>query len=143
MSEREEIAEHIRETENHLMNEMKLMLVQTTSPSQDTLQHEQHRFLQGIFDELIQGNDSSPKLVIQKGLEAFSKVETKTFVIRNILESVKGGKSLSQTLKDYYDLGLTGVNPEQTQLRLDRPEPKDGVFLLGLLKPLRRSGESF
>jgi hypothetical protein len=41
MSEREEMAEHIREAENQLMNKTKLMLVQTTSPSQDALQHEQ------------------------------------------------------------------------------------------------------
>jgi hypothetical protein len=141
MSELEEIAEHIREAENQLMNETKLMLVQTTSPPQDALQHEQHRFLQGVVDELIQGNGSSPRLVIQKGLEAFSKVEAKAFVIWNILESIKGGKSLSQTLKDYYDLGLTEVNPEQTPLGLHRPEPKDSVFLVGLLKTFKTVGE--
>ena len=78
--------------------------------------------------------------MIQRGLEAFSKVEAKAFVIRNILESVKGGKGLSQTLKDYYDLGLTEVKPEQSQPALDRTEPKDGVFLIGLWSSFKAIG---
>lgn len=132
MSEAQEMAEQIKYTEAQLHREVSAMTVETSCPAQKALQTEQQEFLHSVLKKLELNGNFSPKLVIQKGLDAFTQVEGKAFVIQNILESVKAGRSLADTLKHYHEIGLTDIRPEQLRPTAGGPQPKDGSFLRNL-----------
>lgn len=133
MSELRDMAEKIHEELLKQANEeVAGMQLDTTCSAQGAFQSEQQEYLSGVFKELVNGGEFVPSEVIRKGLAAFNKIEARAFIIQNVLESVKHGKGLTQTLKEYGKLGLTEVRTEQLTPTADGTQPPNGTFLIRL-----------
>ena len=141
MSELQDMAEAIN---NHLamIEEAKAaaggMTMKTSCSTQDALQKEQQGYLLGVLKDLAGDGDLKPGQMIRRGLTAFTQVEAKAFIVQNVLESVKGGKSLTDTLKHYHAIGFTAVNPVQLRPTADGTQPKNGVFLVRIWESIKK-----
>jgi hypothetical protein len=80
-----------------------------SEPTQRKLAESHSATLKQILEELKDDNPD-PTSGFQKGLKALDKIDKERFLIENLLEAVKRGESLKDTLKKYNYLGLTNIN---------------------------------
>jgi hypothetical protein len=111
--------------------------IQTSCAVQNAFQVEHYSRLKAILDEMGALDTTDPKMVVERAMSAFNEVEARAFVTRNVLENVKSGKSLTETLQSYHNLGLTNVNPA----RVPPPpkvqgRPRNGQLLIRILRKL-------
>ncbi len=84
---------------------------------------------------------TDPEEVFAVGLAALETVEQKRFITQNLLEAVKGGQSLPETLVRYNKLGLIDYGAEEDVQRYEGAEDSaamPGRFLNGVLKMLKK-----
>ncbi|MEX1027689.1 MAG: hypothetical protein WD049_06750 [Candidatus Paceibacterota bacterium] len=113
------------------------MRVDTSCSTQQALQDDYQSFFNELLNELSPSGEYEPHELMRRGLSAFSKVEAKAFVLTNLMEAVKSGKSLTDTMVQYHKIGLTDIPPESLQPTADGTQPKNGTFLRGLWKTLK------
>jgi len=97
-----------------------------TNPTQQKLVEKHQETLKNILNGLKE-EKPDPVSVFQKGLAALSNIDKERFVIENLLERVKQGYSLRDTIERYHRLGITDI--DVSQIPFDSPTPLAGVDL--------------
>ena len=115
------------------------------TPLQESFEKEQDNFLVDTLEKLAFFGEYKSADIVRNGLKALNDIQARAFIIQNVLESVKSGSSLQDTLTRYHELGLTDFDPKLIPAAPAAPAPhapapptKDGFFLMRLWRKLKK-----
>jgi hypothetical protein len=117
-----------------------------TNEAQKALVGKHQALLENILESLSE-EKADPASIFQKGLAALSEIDKERFLIENLLERVKQGYSLRDTVEKYHGLGLTDIDVSQIPSDGSKPlagsEPPEssigaGKFLQGIQQNLKK-----
>lgn len=98
-----------------------------TDVTQQKLVAKHQETLDGILSS-VNEEKFEPTSVFQKGLTALANMDKERFLIENLLEAVKRGESLRDTVGKYRTLGLTDI--DVSQVAIDVNNNNDGAASL-------------
>jgi hypothetical protein len=132
--------EQRRRWAEELSGEVLGIVVRTDCRAQAGLEHEIYDSLVEVVKELAADEPLTPQAVLRIGLSGMSRAEEKQFLVQNLLESVKRGNKLTDTINKYRELGLTDVDTEADSPAYNpsAERAKNGAFLNRLGRQIKR-----
>jgi hypothetical protein len=132
-SSREEFEHYHRDSLNEIELHVRREQPGDLPPAQQEIHNEQQDFyLNRVLKYFQTTGQTEPREVLRKGISALREVDQKRFLLQNMLEAVKQGKSLPHVIQGYHNMGLTNISITPTTN--DLPDKKDGPFLLDKLR---------